>query len=124
MAAIKEEIVTSKKMIEERLGCAVTSFAYPYAFPQSDAEFKKMLRDSLDSAGYQNGVCTTVGRGTSDSDPFFMQRLPVNSSDDAQLFQAKLMGAYDWVGTAQRLIKMAKIHMSKCQNSSEVQSFQ
>jgi peptidoglycan/xylan/chitin deacetylase (PgdA/CDA1 family) len=107
-AAINEEIVSSKRTIEERIGHAVDSFSYPFAFPQNDAPFRSMLRDSLRSAGYENGVCTIVGRGSRDSDPFFLERLPVNSSDDARLFQAKLAGAYDWIATPQRLVKMAK----------------
>jgi peptidoglycan/xylan/chitin deacetylase (PgdA/CDA1 family) len=111
--AIKEEIVRSKKTIEERLGVAAESFAYPFAFPQSDSEFKTMLRDLLRSAGYKNGVCTTVGRGTSASDPFFMERLPVNSADDAALFQAKLAGAYDWIRTFQGLVKNIKMRAAK-----------
>jgi len=112
-SAVKEEIVTSKKTIEERLGVPAESFAYPFAFPQSDAEFKIMLRDLLGSAGYKNGVCTTVGRGTSESDPFFMERLPVNSADDAALFQAKLAGAYDWIRTFQGLVKSVKMRAAK-----------
>jgi peptidoglycan/xylan/chitin deacetylase (PgdA/CDA1 family) len=112
-AAVHEEIVSSKKTIEEQLGCTVDSFAYPYAFPQNDTEFKIMLRDALRSAGYKNGVCTIVGRGTCCSDPFFLERLPVNSSDDAALFQAKLAGGYDWISTLQRLVKMAKARAAK-----------
>jgi peptidoglycan/xylan/chitin deacetylase (PgdA/CDA1 family) len=111
--AINEEIVNSKQTIEGKLGCAVNSFAYPFAFPQDDAEFKAMLRELLRLAGYQNGVCTTLGRASCDSDPFFMERLPVNSSDDAALFQAKLDGAYDWISTPQRLVKMAKTRVTK-----------
>jgi|ERR1022692_259605 peptidoglycan/xylan/chitin deacetylase (PgdA/CDA1 family) len=106
--AIQEEIVSSKKTIEEELGCAVDSFAYPYAFPQTDTDFKKMLRDSLGQAGYQNGVCTIVGRAGRGSDPFFMERLPVNSCDDTALFQAKLAGAYDWISKSQYVVKMVK----------------
>jgi len=108
VAAVKEEIVSSKQTIEDRIGSAVDSFAYPFAFPQNDAAFQTMLGDSLRSAGYKNGVCTIVGRGSRDSDPFFLERLPVNSSDDARLFEAKLAGAYDWIATPQRLLKMAK----------------
>jgi peptidoglycan/xylan/chitin deacetylase (PgdA/CDA1 family) len=113
---VNREIVISKTTIEERLGCPVDSFAYPYAFPQIDAEFKAMLRESLRSAGYQNGVCTMIGRGTSKSDPFFLERLPVNSLDDTAFFRAKLAGAYDWIATPQRLAKMAKNGAAKLVN--------
>ena len=108
VAKIQEEIVNSRKTIEEMLGCAVHSFAYPYAFPQTDNDFKKMLRDSLGQAGYRNGVCTTVGRANRSSEPLFMERLPVNSCDDARLFKAKLAGAYDWVAKSQYLAKKGK----------------
>lgn len=104
-AAVNEEITASKKTIEDKLGCAVESFAYPYAFPQTDSAFRQMLRDSLARAGYQNGVCTIVGRANRNSDPFFLERLPVNSADDTALLEAKLAGAYDWIGTAQSMTK-------------------
>lgn len=106
--AINEEIANSKTTIEETLGCAVDSFAYPYAFPQTDSDFIKMLRDSLRRAGYQNGVCTIVGRASGRSEPLFLERLPVNSCDDADLFKAKLAGAYDWISKSQYLAKALK----------------
>jgi peptidoglycan/xylan/chitin deacetylase (PgdA/CDA1 family) len=106
--AINEEIANSKTTIEERLGSAVDSFAYPYAFPQTDSDFTKMLRDSLRRAGYQNGVCTIVGRANRKSEPLFLERLPVNSCDDRSLFNAKLAGAYDWISKSQYVAKMVK----------------
>ncbi|MGA9308613.1 MAG: polysaccharide deacetylase family protein [Candidatus Sulfotelmatobacter sp.] len=107
-SAINVEIRDSKTAIEEKLGSAVDSFAYPYAFPQTDSDFTNMLRDSLRQAGYQNGVCTIVGRATRNSEPLFLERLPVNSCDDRALFSAKLAGAYDWICTSQYVTKMVK----------------
>ena len=106
--SINNEVVNSKAAIEENLGSAVDSFAYPYAFPQADTDFRKMLRDSLCRAGYQNGVSTVVGRANWASEPLFLERLPVNTCDDNALFRAKLAGAYDWIAQPQRLLKMAK----------------
>jgi peptidoglycan/xylan/chitin deacetylase (PgdA/CDA1 family) len=110
--AVKEEIETSKSTIEDRTGCAVESFAYPYAFPQTEVEFTRNLRELLCQAGYKNGVCTVVGRADRNSDPFFLQRLPMNACDDTALFEAKLAGAYDWVCRSQYLVKMAKTRLS------------
>jgi peptidoglycan/xylan/chitin deacetylase (PgdA/CDA1 family) len=111
VAKIQEEIVISRRTIEDMLGYAVESFAYPYAFPQTDTEFKKMLGDLLRQAGYQNGVCTVVGRGNPRSEPLFLERLPVNSCDDAPLFEAKLAGAYDWIGKSQYIAKKGKSYL-------------
>jgi peptidoglycan/xylan/chitin deacetylase (PgdA/CDA1 family) len=107
-SAIKDEISGSKKTIEEKLGSEVDSFAYPYAFPQTDTDFRNMLRDLLLQAGYRNGVCTIVGLARSKSDPFFMERLPVNSCDDDVLLQAKLAGAYDWIAKFQYASKLTR----------------
>ena len=106
--AIEKEVANSKSTIEEKTGCAVDSFAYPDAFPQAEIEFKKMLREALRRAGYRTGVCTTVGRAGCGTDPYFMERIPVNSCDDMALFQAKLSGAYDWISRFQSAVKMAK----------------
>ena len=109
--ALNEEIANSKATIEEKLGSAVDAFAYPYAFPQTDSDFTKMLRDLLRGAGYQNGVSTIVGRANRNSEPLFLERLPVNSCDDRALFSAKLAGAYDWICTSQYVAKMVKARL-------------
>jgi peptidoglycan/xylan/chitin deacetylase (PgdA/CDA1 family) len=105
---VKSEVSGSKCSIEQELGAPVDSFAYPYAFPEEDTEFKGRLRGILADAGYTCGVCTSVGRVTKQSDPYFMRRLPVNSCDDIRLFDAKLRGAYDWVSHPQKWAKIVK----------------
>ncbi len=103
--AVEAELADSKCAIEQRLGCAVPTFAYPYAFPQSHAPFVDRLRSSLAQCGYSACVTTTLGRATAEGDPFRLQRLPINGEDDTALFGAKLGGAYDWLAWPQRATK-------------------
>lgn len=116
---IRREVTDSRQTIEEKLGGAVDSFAYPYAFPQADSDFTKRLRDGLRQAGYKNGVCTIVGRANRTSEPLFMERLPVNSCDDIALFAAKLGGAYDWVAKSQYISKKIKSWLSGSQGEAK-----
>jgi peptidoglycan/xylan/chitin deacetylase (PgdA/CDA1 family) len=104
--AVRYEVDASKKMIEDRLGCPVKSFAYPYAFPEADRAFTGRLRGFLQESGYDNGVCTTIGTVRPTSDRFFMKRLPVNSCDNDCLFEAKLAGSYDWLHSVQYVSKL------------------
>lgn len=96
-AAVIHELEISQKRIEDILGTAVTSFSYPYRFPEEDAPFIERLRGSMNEAGYATGVTTAIGRVHGIDDPLFLKRLPVNDCDDADLLQAKLSGAYDWL---------------------------
>lgn len=109
MQAIENELLQSKGTIEDKMGCPVTSFAYPYAFPQTDRDFKAQLRNSLLRAGYDNGVCTGIGRANRKSERLFLERLPVNSGDDKLFFAAKLNGAYDWMAKVQYVSKVTRI---------------
>lgn len=106
--AIQSEILNSKCQIECQLGSCVSSFAYPYAFPQTNRDFARRLRDSLIAAGYRQCATTIVGRVAVDADPFLLKRLPVNDADDTDLLSAKLAGAYDWMETAQSAAKQIK----------------
>lgn len=105
---VYHELCQSKETIEQELGKAIDSFAYPFAFPETDAAFRARLSVSLEMAGYENGVCTTIGRAGAGRSRWFMKRLPVNSDDDPQLFEAKLSGGYDWVSVPQLWFKKAK----------------
>ena len=108
LQSLNEELVVSRSTIEHELGMAITSFSYPFAFPEHDATFKRLLRERLQLAGYTNGVCTSIGRVAASADRLFYRRLPINSCDDESLFEAKLMGAYDWVSKPQALWKAAR----------------
>jgi peptidoglycan/xylan/chitin deacetylase (PgdA/CDA1 family) len=105
---IRSETADSKAAIEGRLGEAITSFCYPFAFPQADRAFREGFQQLLVNAGYTSCFTTQVGCVRPLDDPFSIKRLPANSLDDAQLLEAKLVGAYDWIGWPQRIVKRAK----------------
>jgi peptidoglycan/xylan/chitin deacetylase (PgdA/CDA1 family) len=102
---LEAEVADSKLTIEDKIGHSITSFSYPYAFPESEAVFSGTLRDLLEKNGYLNGVTTILGSASRDSDRFLLPRLPANSWDDIPLFRAKLEGHYDWLHAAQFLAK-------------------
>jgi len=105
---IAEETGRSKQIIEDKIGSPVTSFSYPFAFPQADGAFTQGLRDILEKHGYQNGVSTVIGTAQARHDRFFLPRLPVNSFDDLLFFRAKLEGAYDWLQVLQYVHKLTQ----------------
>ncbi len=99
--AIREEIVSSKKAIEDNIGKSVDSFSYPYAFPEGDLPFTRMIRATLVACGYKQGVSTRIGTEHRGGDRYFLRRLPINSLDDLELFRAKLTGGYNWLHALQ-----------------------
>ena len=102
---LRYEVSYSKSKIENELQLPVTSFAYPYAFPETNQSFRTTLRGILEETGYQCGVSTIIGKANASEDRFFLRRLPVNSFDDSKLFQAKLDGGYDWMHAVQYVAK-------------------
>ena len=94
---IEYELGYSKEVIEQKLGAPVTSFSYPFAFPEEDADFTRLLLDELENQGFENGVTAILGRAGLRNNRFFLPRLPVNSWDDESLFLAKLTNGYDWL---------------------------
>lgn len=107
-AEIRNQLFVSKSEIEHRLGRAVDSFAYPYAFPETDRRFVQRFTGLLGEAGYQFCATTRIGLTRPGDDLFQIKRLPVNSDDSADLFQAKLEGCYDWLAYFQRMVKRMK----------------
>lgn len=105
---IQAEIGDSKSQIEDHLGAAIETFAYPYAFPQYRRDFVVKFKQLLLEAGYRTCVTTQVGRYHLGGDLLQIKRLPVNSDDDARLLQAKLEGSYDWLALAQGFVKRIK----------------
>ncbi len=105
---IKTELADSKKEIENQLGVAADTFAYPFAFPETNKNFVRRLSETLTETGYVCCATTRIGRAKPGDDLMQLKRLPANSCDDAKLFQAKLDGAYDWIAPLQAGVKKIK----------------
>jgi peptidoglycan/xylan/chitin deacetylase (PgdA/CDA1 family) len=116
---IEYELGYSKEVIEQKLGVAVSSFAYPFAFPEEDRDFTRFLLDALENQGFQNGVTTVLGRASSKNSPYFLPRLPANSWDDDAFLRAKLEGGYDWMHWPQRLKKTLHHNVTLMQRSAK-----
>ncbi len=102
---IEKEIRQSKEEIENNLGKVVQSFSYPYAFPEHDKELISYFRNTVQNNGYSCSVTTIIGTAGKADDPLSLKRLPVNTSDELSLYQAKIEGGYDWVHSIQHAFK-------------------
>jgi peptidoglycan/xylan/chitin deacetylase (PgdA/CDA1 family) len=105
---IKTELRDSRTEIENQLGAACDTFAYPFAFPETKKDFVQRLGEMLAESGYECCATTRVGRAKPGDDLMQLKRLPANSCDDTNFFQAKLDGAYDWVAPLQMGVKRFK----------------
>lgn len=105
---IENEVRQSKAEIEQRLKEPITTFAHPYAFPETNHQYVQTFKKLLIDSGYACCATTEIGRMRLGDDPYRLKRLPVNSLDDPALFQAKLEGGYDWLAFPQVVIKHVK----------------
>ena len=88
----REEIVRPKRILEEKLGVAIRSFAYPKGHSDSFAEW---TRDIIREAGYLS-ACTQVGGPLSlDNDLFELPRQGMSGNDRLVELRLKLNGHYD-----------------------------
>ena len=109
---IKSELSNSKSEIENRLGEGISTFCYPFAFPQANRPFCLAFERLLQETGYSCCATTALGRVRTGANPFRLKRLPANSLDDSGLFGAKLEGAYDWMAVLQSAAKRLKNSIS------------
>lgn len=72
----REEIFTSKEMLEKEYGLNVNAIAYP----NGDYSYRD-IRLCMD-AGYEFGLTTDPGFNTCNTDPFRLKRISVNDTDD------------------------------------------
>ncbi len=86
-AAAREEIVRSRRILEERLDRQISSFAYPYGYYTS--KVRRLVRE----AGYSSACAVRYASSSLADDPFALARLPVASDTKVEDFAALVTGA-------------------------------
>jgi peptidoglycan/xylan/chitin deacetylase (PgdA/CDA1 family) len=82
----RDEIVLSKRHLEDRLGVDIKSFAYPYGY------YSKSVRDLVVSAGYTSACAVRYAISPPDDDRFALCRHIVRHDADMAYFEALLAG--------------------------------
>lgn len=86
----QNELIGSKTAIEDALGNAITSFAYPYGAWDDDCAL------AVKNAGYHCACTTRSGWALLDGDPFRLRRLSIFNTDTVSGLARKLaLGAND-----------------------------
>lgn len=90
---LEEEIMGSKKKLEDNLGIEIFSFAYPFGCYGS---FDKRALRILKKAGYRAAFTNIAGKNSVTTDQYQLRRTRISWMDEPKEFVKELQGAYDW----------------------------
>lgn len=99
------EAFVSKSRIEEKIGCQVRYFSYPFGNRDS---FNYATENILKIAGYEKAYINIMGMDNSSEEPFEIRRIRIYSTDNMFRFKMKIAGAYNWVDRMAYLIRREK----------------
>lgn len=103
-ARAKNEIETSKKILEDHLGQEILTFAYPFG------NFTLRVRKAVQQAGFQSACAVRYAMSPENDNPFSLARLFVPWEMDIEGFAALVTGESERSVTAlQRLKRYARI---------------
>jgi peptidoglycan/xylan/chitin deacetylase (PgdA/CDA1 family) len=86
IAQANEEILSSKKDLEERLGIRVNSFAYPHGY------HNQKVKNIVKQGGYLSACAVKNAMSTTGDDPFALARMFVLSGMRMEAFEKLLSG--------------------------------
>ena len=89
-SALRNELVTSKRFLEDVTGREVTSLSYPHGVVD------RRVRDAAEAAGYALGACSRFGVNNPACDPLLLSRTDILGIDSVRVFNQKLHGDWDW----------------------------
>lgn len=86
LAKAREEIATSRRDLEDRLGVAVQSFAYPFGYQNAD------VRGIVKNEGYSSACAVRYAMSSTDDDRYALSRHIALDSWDEESLAAVLTG--------------------------------
>lgn len=106
---IKEEIVTSKNILEQNVGRKIQFFAFPYGvYPFSSKTPAGNDVRALLSRTYSAACTSRWGRFNCDRNLFSLRRIGVWESDSLDDFIDKVKGYYDWLTVKEKIGRVVK----------------
>lgn len=91
--SIANEVIDSKKLLEEKLGVPITGFAYPNGRTE---DYNVTVLECVDQAGYLHATTTIEGTNYTGEDPHQLKRINLHMgmcTDDTGRFHADLFWA-------------------------------
>jgi peptidoglycan/xylan/chitin deacetylase (PgdA/CDA1 family) len=82
--AIREELIGSKKELEERLNQRIDHFCYPYG------DHNDLVKEEVRKAGYRSAVITRRGHVEQGYDPFALRRIPIKLTTNPASFLKRI----------------------------------
>lgn len=87
---LEDELVSSKRCLEDIAGKPVSALAYPYG------AVNRRVRDAAERAGYALGFTSHFGINGPERDPLLLARVTVLGTDSVRVLRQKLHGDWDW----------------------------
>ncbi|MCA1666825.1 MAG: polysaccharide deacetylase family protein [Thermomicrobia bacterium] len=88
IAAARCEIAAAKDVLEQHLGHAVTTFAYPFGY------YTATVRQSVRDVGYTSACAVNYAMSAVGEDPFTLSRLIVTAETSPEAFTNMLFGRH------------------------------
>lgn len=87
---LQQELVSSRAYLEDIVGQAVVTMAYPYGAAN------RRVCNAAAAAGYQLAACSHAGINDPGRERLLLRRTEILGSDSIRTFQQKLKGDWDW----------------------------
>jgi peptidoglycan/xylan/chitin deacetylase (PgdA/CDA1 family) len=95
-----DEIVSSKKIIEQNIGKNVDTFAFPFGQKRDYGHYDGKI---FEQSGYKMVLTTDWGINVGNFDPMHVKRIRIDHFDTINDFKNKLSGKWDFVSFFQKL---------------------